>query len=49
MYLKWMNERMEHDMSFHQNGVKELPLLKVVVRAEILPRDFLQTPVNYYL
>ena len=24
-------------------------VLKVVVRAEILPRDFLQTPGNYYL
>ena len=24
-------------------------MLKVVVRAEILPRDFLQTPGNYYL
>ena len=23
--------------------------IKVVVRAEILPRDFLQTPGNYYL
>ena len=23
--------------------------VKVVVRAEILPRDFLQTPGNYYL
>ena len=23
-------------------------VLKVVVRAEILPRDFLQTPGNYY-
>ena len=25
------------------------PEIKVVVRAEILPRDFLQTPENYYL
>ena len=23
--------------------------IKIVVRAEILPRDFLQTPGNYYL
>ena len=28
---------------------KVIPNFKVVVRAEILPRDFLQTSGNYYL
>ena len=27
----------------------EFCIIKVVVRAEILPRDFLQTPGNYHL
>ena len=34
-----------------QDGIvcKSLVKFKVVVPAEILPRDFLQTPGNYYL
>ena len=29
MYLEWINEVIGHDTSFHQNGLKELPLLNL--------------------
>ena len=43
--LKFANEKMKRKM---KNETSRLLAIKVVVRAEILPRDFLQTSGNYY-